>query len=598
MEEVIRALIDLGGLVPGEDGGFRVTDAVAEITLPATLNGVITARIDRLPEGPKEVLRTAAVIGRRFSYELLAAVAPDPQSLATNLAHLQERELVRALDSESEPDYAFKHVLVQEAAYEGLLLRRRRELHGAVAATLEQLHSDRLEEFLGLLAYHYTKAEAWDRAQEYLLATGKQTGRIAADPETLSHFERALDAHLQAHGGTWGDLVSDEGIDWFLEWTNALAAAVRVRSVTSAIKAFHENVSAALGPEDPRVLAVAVALARAYGQGGALLEEEAILEAAIASWDGVGGRGNAELLRALVLLGNVRLYQDKFVGAEAAYLRALNMARQTGNLDAGWHLRLCGSLGWLYLEGGRYAEARKVLSEGLALPKQEAGMARGGVLFNLAWLHWALGDYAQAERYARACMPEATVPVAEAAARDLIGMIRRSQGDYAAARAHSVAAMETAEAFDPSDAVLVDIMSNVAEAQLQTGAHGEAERAAMRALALVRDMPGAGLCQTIPAYWTLAGVALARGQLAEAERLLAESETVGAGAAAGSNWVQPHWMQPEVLYRRAQLRRTQARVQEAEDLLEEACRLLDQRRGSPHPRAEAMRAEWTETASG
>jgi predicted ATPase len=160
VEEVIRALVDLGGLVRDESGAWRVTVKAGEITIPNTLQGVITARIDRLFQGPKDALRTAAVVGRSFSHALLAAVVPDPSGLAGDLALLREREFVRVLRTQPQPEYSFKHVLIQEAAYEGLLLRRRRELHLKVAAAIEQLHPDRLEEVYGLLAYHYTKAEA------------------------------------------------------------------------------------------------------------------------------------------------------------------------------------------------------------------------------------------------------------------------------------------------------------------------------------------------------------------------------------------------------------------------------------------------------
>ena len=97
----------------------------------------------------------------------------------------------------------FKHALVQEATYESILLQRRKELHRRVAATIEVLFADRLEEFYSLLAYHYSKAEDWERAQEYLFKAGDQAGSIAADAEALAYYEEAVEAYTRAFGDQW-----------------------------------------------------------------------------------------------------------------------------------------------------------------------------------------------------------------------------------------------------------------------------------------------------------------------------------------------------------------------------------------------------------
>ena len=203
VEEVIRALIDLGGLVPGETGGWRVTDKAQEITIPDTLQGVIMTRIDRLDEELKAVLRLAAVIGRSFFYRVLRSLAEAERRLDDDIAALQSLELVREKAREPELEYIFKHALVQEATYESILLQRRKGLHLRVAQAIETLFADRLEEFYGLLAYHYTKAEDWVKAQEYLLKAGDQAGKIAADAEALAHYEQAVDTHFRAYGDTW-----------------------------------------------------------------------------------------------------------------------------------------------------------------------------------------------------------------------------------------------------------------------------------------------------------------------------------------------------------------------------------------------------------
>ncbi len=204
LEEVIRVLIDLGGLVRDRGTGrWRVTAQAGQIAIPDTLQGVIMARIDRLEGEVRDVLKLASVIGRSFFYRVLKAIAEAEQQLDRDLEELQALELVREKARIPELEYIFKHALVQEAAYESLLLQRRRELHRQVGECIEALFPDRLDEFYGLLSYHYTRAEEWAKAQEYLLKAGDQAGKIAADAEALAHYRQALAAYERAFGDRW-----------------------------------------------------------------------------------------------------------------------------------------------------------------------------------------------------------------------------------------------------------------------------------------------------------------------------------------------------------------------------------------------------------
>ena len=137
---------------------------------------------------------------------MLAAISEAERELDEDLAALEARELVLEQARDPELEYIFKHALVQEATYESILLQRRRELHREVAAAIEALFAERLEDFFGLLAYHYTKAEDWEKAQEYLFKAGDQAGSIAADDEALDHYEQALEAYTRAFGDRWDPL--------------------------------------------------------------------------------------------------------------------------------------------------------------------------------------------------------------------------------------------------------------------------------------------------------------------------------------------------------------------------------------------------------
>jgi class 3 adenylate cyclase/tetratricopeptide (TPR) repeat protein len=207
LEEVIRTLIDTGMVV--RDSASRHWRATAEIEsfhIPDTIQGVIIARVDRLDEEVKQVLRVASVIGRSFLYRVLKAITEAGQRLDDSLSELQQTELIHEKQATPELEYIFKHALAQEATYESILLQKRRELHDRVAQAIESLFAERLEEFYGLLAYHYARAEAWDKAQAYLLKAGDQAGRLAADAEALSLYQQALEAYARAFGDQWDPL--------------------------------------------------------------------------------------------------------------------------------------------------------------------------------------------------------------------------------------------------------------------------------------------------------------------------------------------------------------------------------------------------------
>jgi class 3 adenylate cyclase/tetratricopeptide (TPR) repeat protein len=207
LEEIIRSLIDAGAVV--RDPASRRWQATAEaetITIPDTIQGVITARVDRLDEDIKRILRSAAVIGRSFPYLVLRTIERENRKLDQQLAELQGIELIREKQREPELEYIFKHALVQEVIYESILLQKRRKLHAQVGQAIEALFADRLEEFYSLLAYHYAQAEVWEKAHDYLMKAGDQAGRVAADAEALAHYEQAITVYERAFGEHWEQL--------------------------------------------------------------------------------------------------------------------------------------------------------------------------------------------------------------------------------------------------------------------------------------------------------------------------------------------------------------------------------------------------------
>jgi class 3 adenylate cyclase/tetratricopeptide (TPR) repeat protein len=200
VEEVIRTLIDSRHIVQ-ENSHWRATREIVNVTIPDTLSGVLSARIDRLPKSTKQVAQTAAVLGRIFEYRALTTVcgaaAPAPERIEDvepHLGVLTYEELVRERVHDPELEYIFKHALTQEAAYDLLLIRRRKELHRRAGEVLEDLYPERRGELASALAYHFRHGEDWQRAAEYAMSAGEQAVKVYAMREAIEHYENAYQA--------------------------------------------------------------------------------------------------------------------------------------------------------------------------------------------------------------------------------------------------------------------------------------------------------------------------------------------------------------------------------------------------------------------
>jgi tetratricopeptide (TPR) repeat protein len=201
VEEMLRNLIEEGALVE-ERGTWRAALPVDIVVVPDTLQGMLIARIDRLDDRTKRVLQVAAVIGRTFPRSVLLRVVDDPDSLDASLAQLQGAELIRVHDGDSEPQYAFKHMLTQEVVYHSLLSQQRKVYHRRVADALARTFWERGDDYAGagLIAAHYERAGAWARALRYLERAGDAARADFASREAIDHYTRALQVATQLPG--------------------------------------------------------------------------------------------------------------------------------------------------------------------------------------------------------------------------------------------------------------------------------------------------------------------------------------------------------------------------------------------------------------
>lgn len=190
IEEIIRSLIDEGALVRTAEG-LTVTERIETAIVPATVQEVVLARVDRLPARDRQILRLAAVIGRRSPARLLEAITPDRTHLDEVLARLAHADLLAEERHADESTWTFFHALSQETVYGSILHSDCQGLHLQVATAIEVLYADRLPDFHGPLAWHYTRAESLDKAEHYLFKAGEDAARAAASDEALALFKEA-----------------------------------------------------------------------------------------------------------------------------------------------------------------------------------------------------------------------------------------------------------------------------------------------------------------------------------------------------------------------------------------------------------------------
>jgi predicted ATPase/class 3 adenylate cyclase len=194
LEETVRTLVETKAL-EGERGAYRLVRPVHSLQIPATVQTMLAARIDRLPAAEKQLLQAASVIGKDVLYAILAPITDlSADALRRGLGHLQEAEFLYETGLFPDPEYTFKHALTHEVTYSSLLKDRRRMLHGRIMETIERLYPDRIFEHVERLAHHAFRSEDWGKAVTYLRQAGAKAFARSANREALPYFEQALTA--------------------------------------------------------------------------------------------------------------------------------------------------------------------------------------------------------------------------------------------------------------------------------------------------------------------------------------------------------------------------------------------------------------------
>jgi len=401
LEESVRTLVETGVLV-GAPGAYRLAQALPTIQVPATVQAVLAARIDRLPPEEKRLLQTAAVIGTEVPLPLLQAIAEVPEAaLHHGLAHLQAAEFLYETRLFPKQEYTLKHALTHEVAYNSLLLARRRVLHARIVEALEALAPDRVAEQVERLAHHALRAAVWDKAVTYCQQAGARAWDRAAFHEAVAAFEQALQAlaHLPESGDTrglaidlrlaLGDVLRILGEQRrclaLLGEAEALARTLDDRVRLGQVLAGTARVLRITGDHDGAIAVGEQTLALAAALGESALQEQAALYLGQAYYT-IGDFGRAaELWRRNVEAadqGSDRLRTDVRIQSQTWLARTLSTlgAFAEGRRHGEEALRLAtlegrgttpivvyGCLGLRYLAQGDLEYAIPVLDQGLAL---------------------------------------------------------------------------------------------------------------------------------------------------------------------------------------------------------------------------------------
>ena len=192
LEEVINSLLETAILIP-QDGQWVLTKPITEANIPSTVQGVISARLDRLEMEAKRILQEASVIGRAFLYEILKRITGLREQIDKNLMGLERLDLIRTRSLQPDLEYIFKHALTQEVVYNGLLKKERQNIHEKIGLVMEELFQDRLPEFYEALAYHFKQGYSTVKAADYLMKAGEKSFNRHALEESHQYYREAFE---------------------------------------------------------------------------------------------------------------------------------------------------------------------------------------------------------------------------------------------------------------------------------------------------------------------------------------------------------------------------------------------------------------------
>jgi adenylate cyclase len=457
IEQVVRALVE-DGYLRGRTGSYELGMAIPEVRIPATVQAVVAARVDRLAEGDKAVLHAAAVIGRQFSRRLIGRVSGlDEDRLDAALQALVDGEFIHEVPTPSDEEYAFAHPLTEEVAYASQLNRRRAVTHGAVARALVELDDGKADERAPLVAHHH-----------------EQAGELL---ESLRWNARAA---------RWAGF--GHPVEAARHWRRVRALADRL---SPAPEASDVGIAARLA-----LLGLHWRLGAASEEGGLAFEDEAAAVFAEAeSFARRARRRDVEVL-ALMHYGNVRQRGDAVEGGYALLQRAVDLADEAG--DPGLRVAARVPLAWCLFVLGRIGEAAAMAADIAAIVGDDRSVGRSVTITSpFAWSRMQLAHFrgyvdrldaglSDLEEVVDIAGDEGDLETQAWAHRHCAVFAELAGADPEAAAAHARRALQWAEEAGGAWS-RVFVREGMAISEVQRGRWPEAIEVVNEALAILRD---------------------------------------------------------------------------------------------------------------
>jgi class 3 adenylate cyclase len=392
LEECVRTLFETR-TITGMRGSYRLAEPLHAVQVPATVQAVLSARIDRLQPEEKRLLQAAAVIGDEFRFNLLRAIADEPEGvLHERLASLQAAEFLYEAHLFPDLEYVFKHGLTCQVAYGTLLQERRRDLHAKLVDAIETIYGDRLNEYAELLALHAVRGENWAKAVVYSSQAGSKALARSANQDAVTHFEQALIA-LQKTPRTRDTLKHEIDLRFNLQ-----ASLFPLGELEKMLTVLREAQQLAKALDDPRRLAWALVYGNfVHSQTGRLVQGRELGDQALRLGEDVGDTG---------LLVVARYYRaQSHLGAD--YLGAIELYRKNvlalQGAQAGERFGLYGApavmsrtwMAWALAERGEFDDGHAVGQEGIRIAESiNHPFTLCAALWQVSHLHRIRGDLA------------------------------------------------------------------------------------------------------------------------------------------------------------------------------------------------------------
>jgi class 3 adenylate cyclase len=488
IEELVQSLVEAGSLV-GERGSRRLTAPLDRLTVPSSVQAILTARIDRLPAREKSVLQTAAAIGRRFPQSLLRRVCElGDAELDDALSALRRAELIHEESLYPDLEYAFRHPLTHEVAQGSQLTDQRTRVHARIAAAIEEECADRLDENAALLAHHWdeagevTPAAHWHRRAAERIAGGNP-------PEARRHWVRVRDLAMEIDDPRLAHELGEQSRRMVLEygWRTGI-------SPEEADALLAEGEAWARRNDDPRALAAlynAVSMPFAFSVGEVWRARELALEGLRLAED-AGDEALAFALELRVFFASTAITSNSELEAaiEAANRRPREVMERASPLigyDA--PSAAAGFRAWPQLFAGRTLAALEQVGRGIELARERDAREVLGWLRGIeANAFWLLGDARRALRSAHEAYDiaeEIDSNLSRVVAANSLGPILLGSGDPAAAE--SILARCEEFAAGSCKHIEPDLLAQLAMARCGLGDLEGARASAERARALASE---------------------------------------------------------------------------------------------------------------